>query len=132
MFILFVNNTDVIIYKKRGRLTSSSGKVGLVETDPQVETYITLFTLLDSSIGNPKDIIEDATNYNTSSSLISRSPSAGSRNYSTSSRSSRRLSSNFYRYFIITRDNEIITIFSEYKLRMTTSLFRKIAVDLKI
>jgi len=132
MFILFVDNTDVIINKKRSRLTSSSGKVGIVENDPHVETYITLFTVLDSSIGNPKDIVEDKLNSSSSSSLNSRSLKAGSRNYSTNSRGFRSSDSKLYRYYIITRDNEIITIFSEYRLRMTTSLYRKIAVDLKV
>jgi hypothetical protein len=133
MFLLFVDNSSTVVRDKEYPSSPpGSGKTGIVDTHITVDTVSTLLTLLNLSSGNPKDISEVNQNndFINSRTLERRLPKVSSRNYSTFKRSSINDRS-LFKYYIIMEDDNIITLFSKYPIKITNSLYRKIALDLK-
>jgi hypothetical protein len=96
---------------------------------------MTVLTLCNVATGNPVDslVIDETPTFsgNNNNNLNSRQrrgqPRANSRSYSTKSANSKV---KLFKYILILPCDEVVSVFSPYKLRMTSSLYHKIILDL--
>jgi hypothetical protein len=97
---------------------------------------MSVINICNVSTGNPVDSIaqQDNTINNNNNSLpfskIRRSqPRANSRSFSTYPDVKGK---KLFKYILVFSNNEVVPIYSPYKIRITNSLYRKIALDLGV
>lgn len=136
LFQIFTKQTESIINDVvRKQSPSADAHVGTVNMNLDVDSFMTVINLCNVATGNPDDslIIEERpiphgnSNHNLNFRQGRGQPRANSRSYSTKSSG---LGKKLFKYVLILSNDEVVPIFSPYKLRMTPYLYHKIILDL--